>query len=87
MDDHAILTMDGFDSAIVGIVERHGMEPVVLYDEEKVVRTLMRQGLSREDAQEYMDFNQKGAWVGSGTPAFLRRMTAAEVREFAEQYS
>jgi hypothetical protein len=30
-----------------------------------------RDGMSREDAEEYFDFNVAGAWVGEGMPVFL----------------
>ena len=31
------LVMDGYDDCITGILERYGMEPVVLYDKDKVI--------------------------------------------------
>ncbi len=58
------------EDAIVGIVERFGMEPVVLYDREKVIRILMDRGMDEEAAEEWYGFNTLGTWAGNGTPAF-----------------
>jgi len=67
------LTADGFDDALVGIVYRKCMEPIALYDRAKCISILMKQGMSRELAEEYFCFNVDDAWVGEGTPAFLVR--------------
>lgn len=66
-----VVFFDGLDSAIVGLVERFGMSPVVLYDREKCIDAFMAQGMSHEEAEEWMSVNVEGAWVGEGTPAFL----------------
>lgn len=68
-----MMVMDGFDECIVGIVERSGESPFVLYDREKVIETLMAQGMTRDEAEEHHGFNQTGAYVGEGTPGFLLR--------------
>jgi len=64
------LFADGFDNAVIGIVERFGMrEPIVLYDRTKVIAILM-QHMSEEEAVEHFEFNIIGAWMGDNTPAF-----------------
>lgn len=68
--DEEALFADGFDDAIVGVVERFGMPPVVLYNRERCISILMEDGLDREDAEEHFSFNVIGAWVGEYTPAF-----------------
>jgi hypothetical protein len=69
------LLMDGFNDCAIGILERYGMEPIVLYDKEKVIQQLMDGGCdSYEAALEYYEFNQLGAWCGEGTPGFLVRL-------------
>ena len=60
-----------FDHAIVGIVYGFGQEPAVLYDEGKVIASMMAGGMTEEDAQEYFDFNTAGAYLGDATPRFL----------------
>lgn len=67
-----VMTMDGYDDAIIGVVERIGLE-VVCYDLNKVIEILMKQGMNEEDAWEWYQFNMVGSWVGEKTPVFLQR--------------
>ena len=78
------LKVDDFDDCIIGIVERFGMEPLILYDKQKMVDKLANQYLNdsmKENdglwasealqmAEEYFDYNIIGAWMGRGTPCF-----------------
>jgi hypothetical protein len=73
MSVDGLLKMDGFDDCIAGLVERCGAEPIVCYDKDKVLAKLEEQMGSREDALEWYEFNQLGAWVGDRTPCFLDR--------------
>ena len=75
-DGHGAVLMTGFDDCIVGILERFGVDvPVVVYDREKVIQKLMDNGIETyEGAEEFYHYNQLGAWVGDGTPAFLIRV-------------
>ena len=69
------LVMTGYDDCVIGVLERYGMEPIVLYDKKKVIEQLIEEGCDDyEGAVEYYEFNQLGAWVGEGTPAFLVRL-------------
>ena len=68
-----LLIMQGFDEAILGQARRFNIEFVV-YDYEKVIEILMRD-MSEDEAIEYFEYNQVGAWVGEGTPAFLMSKT------------
>jgi len=50
-----LLTADGFDKAIVGVV--HRMDTMAIcYDKNKVIEILM-EDMSYEDAIEYFEFN------------------------------
>jgi len=66
-----MLTMDGYDDCIVGVVERFGQEAIVCYDKEKVLHKLGIEGMDEEEALEFFYYNQIGAWMGEGTPCFL----------------
>lgn len=66
-----LLKADGFDEAIIGVVERMGTQ-ALCYDTEKVIEILMRD-MSEEEAWEYFQYNIAGAWVGDHTPFFLTR--------------
>jgi hypothetical protein len=71
-EDHELLIMDGYDDCIEGVVERFGMNPIVCYDKEKVLNKL-RKEMSEEEAYEWFEFNQIGAWLGDATPCFLTK--------------
>jgi len=64
------LFADGLEDAVIGYVERFGMEPIALYDREKCIKILISEGMSEEEAEEHFGFNIIGGWVGEGTPAF-----------------
>jgi len=69
------LTMDGYDDCAIGILERYGMECIVIYDKEKVIEKLMADGCdSYEGALEFYEYNQLGGWHGDMTPGFLVRL-------------
>ena len=79
-DGHGAVLMTGFDDCVVGLLERFGVDvPVVVYDREKVIQKLMDNGIETyEEAEEFYHYNQLGAWVGDGTPAFLIRVDGDE---------
>lgn len=72
-EDPELLFADGFDGAILGIVDRVGQETFVVYDAGRCVEILQRDNpeLSLDDAVEYFDHNVAGAWVGDRTPGFV----------------
>ena len=59
---------DGYDSCIVGMV--HPAGPLI-YDLDEMVRINARDGMSRPDAEEYVDFNIVSAYIGSNTPIYM----------------
>ena len=73
------LVMDGYDDCVIGVLERYGMEPIVLYDKEKVIQRIMdlAPGGTYEDAVEYYEFKQLGGWHGEKTPGFLVKLGGA----------
>ena len=66
-----LLKMDGYDDCIVGIVRRFGQQPILCYSTDKVLKKLMKEGMTEEEALEFFEFNQIGAWMGDTTPCFL----------------
>jgi len=66
------LLMDGFDAAVMGICYQFGRPPVVAYDREKIIKILMKD-MSRDEAEEYWDYNQVGSWMGDSTPVFIEK--------------
>jgi len=71
-DDSGVLLMDGHDDAFVGLAPRTFNGPLcAVYDIDKILRRLMSDGMSEEEAFEFFDFNIAGGWVGERTPILL----------------
>jgi len=75
--DHSILRLEPavfFDRFILGVAERCGMEPVFVYDLDAIREAYVsEEGMTYEEADDYLSFNPLGAWLGDGTPLFLSR--------------
>ena len=66
-----VLIADGFDKAIMGIVERSGMNPVVLYNKNKCIDIMIkRDKMTEEEAIEFYYYNIVGSHMGDYTPCF-----------------
>lgn len=73
-DDALLMFADGHDDAILGIVEHDGV-PLVVYDTAKIIRLLRtRDRMSRDEAEEFFEYNIVSARMGEQTPLFLRRI-------------
>lgn len=69
LGDEGVLTADGFDEAIIGL-DRHSLR--VVYDSNKMVQILMENdGMSEEEAIEFLEYNVYNAWIGEKTPIYL----------------
>ena len=66
-----LLLADGFDDAVIGLVDGACREPVVCYDYARCIEILIGQGMDEEAAEEWMEFNVVGAYMGPLTPLFL----------------
>lgn len=63
-----ILFIDGHDDAIIGVADRDG-EDVAVYDIKKIVRRLrQRDGMSKEDAEEFFAYNIAAIEIGKQSP-------------------
>jgi hypothetical protein len=63
---------DGLDDAIMGFCAASG---TVAYDYDKCLKIFMeRDSMDIHDAQEYMEFNVVGAYVGELTPIFIHTL-------------
>jgi hypothetical protein len=72
--DPDIVLFDGLDAAIIGTFTRCGQPPVIAYSYESCVECFMYQGMSREEAEEWMSYNVEGGWVGDRTPAVIHKI-------------
>ena len=72
--DEDALTMDGFDSAIMGIAVKPCQNTVVAYDFDLMVKKCREDGMSYDEALEYIDFNIVGAYMGNGMPVIIKKL-------------
>tara|TARA_R110000751_G_scaffold3353_1_gene16525 strand:- start:2013 stop:2270 length:258 start_codon:yes stop_codon:yes gene_type:complete len=64
--------ISGHDNAIVGVGDRFGSEPFLIYDKTLILEELMhRDKMGYEEALEYFYHNILGSYVGEHTPAFI----------------
>ena len=72
--DVQVLLADGCEAAFAGLVRIFGHSAVACYDTRTMVEILMfRDGMTYEEAEEFLEYNVYGAYVGDLTPAFLTR--------------
>ena len=69
-DEPEILFADGYDSAIEGVVW-DGERTRVVYETEEILKILMEDGMTYDEASEYFDFNVTGSHMGVYTPLYL----------------
>lgn len=73
---------DGFDEAIIGTCQGwNGNELIerICYDGGKMTDILMDQGMDLIEAEEYIQFNIIGGYVGEYTPTILWSATPGEL--------
>ena len=69
-----MLKIDGHDDAILGpacIWRGSSRVDVLVYDAELIRENLMRDGMTSEEAREFIEFNIEGAYVGEHTPVLV----------------
>lgn len=67
------LLADGLEGALVGYTINTNFPHVAVYAAEKCVDCIVaRDGISREEAVEYLEFNTFCAYVGPNGPLYIR---------------
>lgn len=67
--DEDIILADGLDEAFLGLAPE--MEPpIAVYSETKAIEILSKQGMSRDEAVEYFQYNVVGS-LFEGSPMFI----------------
>jgi hypothetical protein len=70
--DEDVLLMDGFDEAFIGYSQRINEPMLAVYSWEKMVDICVkRDGMTYDEATEYIEYNCTGAWVGERTPIIV----------------
>ena len=65
------LLWDGLESAFVGIARRCGQPTLAVYDYDLCIKVFTADGMTYEEAVEYIEFNVVGGWLGEHTPVML----------------
>ena len=70
-----MLKVDGLDEAIIGeanIWRDNNQETVLVYSCDKIAQIIAyREGMSEQEAIEFIEFNIEGANMGKNTPIFV----------------
>jgi len=61
------LKADGLDAAVIGLEESSGR---LIYSVKEIIRILIDEGMSEEDALDHYYYNIEGAYVGDLTPIY-----------------
>lgn len=68
-----LVLLDGADEAIEGVISEGLENPKVVYSKEKFLRVLESEGMMREEALEFFDYNTLRAlpYMGKNAPCFM----------------
>jgi hypothetical protein len=81
-----MLTFDGLEDALVGMSEvwlTTGAKVLrTVYSGNKMVEIFVSQGMTEEEALEWISFNVEGAYVGESTPIVFWDYDADYAEEF-----
>lgn len=67
------LLADGLEAGFIGYTMNHHHAVVAVYDYDKCVQALVdRDGMTHEEADEFLEFNTLGAYVGENGPLYVR---------------
>lgn len=70
--EESVVLMDGFDEALIGLSQRINEPLLAVYSWEKMIDVcVVRDGMSHEEALEYIEYNCIGAWIGDQTPIIV----------------
>lgn len=64
----------GYDDSVIGpamIWQNNTQVEVLVYDAESIRNKLVSEGMSMEEAREYIEFNIEGAYMGPDTPILV----------------
>lgn len=66
------LLADGFERALIGYTANYHHPHVAIYDARKCIAILVRRdGMTEDEAEEFLSLNTLGAYVGENGPLFV----------------
>jgi len=66
-----LVFFDGLDSAIIGVSLLASGDPRVAYSASKLIEALVENGMDHAEAQEFMEYNIEGMYMGEFTPSVV----------------
>jgi hypothetical protein len=71
--DEELLSADGFEECVIGVAyDKTTSTHRLVYSRSQCIEVLITgDGMSKEEASEYFDFNVEGAYVGEKTPIWV----------------
>jgi hypothetical protein len=71
-DEVMFFEPEGLDCAIVGLsLHQPSRHQCVVYSYGRMLEYFIAQGMTHEDAEEWMSFNVLGVWIGEHTPIII----------------
>jgi hypothetical protein len=69
--EESVTLAEGFEEALIGVAQVFNTL-IAIYDRDRCITALMTgSDMTRDDAEEFFEFNCQGAYVGEQTPGFL----------------
>lgn len=75
------VSFTGYDECVIGIGRRFDEDPMLVYDERRLLARLMADGMSADDAREWMVVNMLGISVGPQMPIILAPFVPEDWRD------
>lgn len=69
--DREAIALDGLDEAILGHGSQFPNEQVVVYSAQRIIKILMRDGMTLDEALQYFEFNIEQLHAGHLTPIIV----------------
>ena len=81
-----LLAEGDFEDAFIGFADRPSLPRLAIYDKNKCIEILIKQGITSKDAIDYFMFYEEDSWVGEEDeiPLFLNRMSFKDYLELYE---
>jgi len=81
-----LLAEGDFEDAFIGFADRPSLPRLAIYDKNKCIEILIKQGMTNQDAIDYFMFYEEDSWVGEGDeiPLFLNKMSFKDYLELYE---
>jgi len=74
-NDTNFIQVTDFDECIIGVAEGFNIEPILVYDRNKMIKKLMtRDHMTEADAVDFFEYNIIGSYFGEKTPLFLTKV-------------